>query len=537
MAGLATVFGSGAMTNSIGEISGADAIFIIGSNTTETHPVIGYRVREAVRNGAKLIVADPRDIDLARDAAVHLQQKPGTDVALLNGMLNVIINEGLTDSSFIDKRTEGFDRMKEAVARYTPEYAAEITGVPAVLIREAALAYASAGKATILYTMGITQHTSGTDNVLCIANLAMATGNVGKSSTGVNPLRGQNNVQGACDMGALPVVYTAYQKVGDPAVQDKFSGAWDVKLNDKPGLTVTEIFDGAINGNIKALYVMGENPAISDANTNHVIEALEKAEFLVVQDIFLTETAQYADVVLPAACFAEKDGTFVNTERRVQLSRRAVVSPGEALPDWMILTELANSLGLNWSYNSAGDVFKEIASLSPSYAGITYERLENGGLQWPCPDAEHPGTPFLHGEQFPRGQGLFSAVDYRPPAEEVDGEYPFILTTGRHLYHYHTGTMTRRSAGLEQSRPEEQIQISMEDAAEHGIEEGDTIEISSRRGTVKAKADITSTVPPGVIFMTFHYAEANANLLTNSALDPVSKTPEFKVCAVKITKS
>ncbi len=526
------------MTNSIGEITGADALLIIGSNTTETHPVIGYRVRRAVRQGTKLIVADPRRINLATHSAhIHLQQKPGTDVALLNGIINVIIEENLVDQSFIEKRTEGYDKLKETVAKYTPEYVAEITGVAAENIRKAARLYGQAENAAILYTMGITQHSFGTNNVLSIANLAMVTGNLGKPSTGVNPLRGQNNVQGACDMGALPNVFTGYQKVATEEARNKFVEGWGIKVDINPGLTVTEMFDGADNGDIKGMYIMGENPVVSDANSSHVVEALENLEFLVVQDIFLTETARYADVVLPAASFAEKIGTYTNTERRVQLSHAAVESPGEARPDWEIITRLAAKMGFEWNYANAEDIFKEIAYLTPSYGGMTYERLKEKGLQWPCPDEKHPGTTYLHSDEFKRGLGLFSAVEYQPPAEETDNDYPLILTTGRNLFHYHTGTMTRRSEGLLEYRPEELVQINPDDAAQLKIEDGDQVEVISRRGKVKAKASLTEVVMPGVVFMTFHYHEALTNLLTNSALDPVAKTPELKTCAVKVIKA
>jgi formate dehydrogenase alpha subunit len=526
------------MTNSIGEIENAQALFVIGSNTTETHPVIGYRVKMAQKKGASLIVADPRRIELAEYADVFLQLRPGTNEALLNGMINVIIQEGLADEGFIRERTEGYEEMAAAVLKYTPEYVEGITGVAAEDLRQAARLYAGADSAAILYTMGITQHTKGTDSVLAVANLAMVSGNIGKPCSGVNPLRGQNNVQGACDMGALPVVFTGYQRVDNEDALSKFKKAWGVKLNSQPGLTVTEIFDSILQGKIKALYVMGENPALSDANLHHVMEALEKLDFLVVQDIFLTETAALADVVLPAAAFAEKQGTFTNTERRVQMVRQAVNPPGEAKPDWLILQELAYKLGIEWHYETPEDIFQEIALLTPSYAGISYQRLEEeGGLQWPCTDGEHPGTPYLHQGKFSRGKGLFTPVEYRPPAEEPDEEYPLVLTTGRNLFHYHTGTMTRRSNGINAFKPEEMVQISIDDAARLGINEGDMVEITSRRGHVKARAAVTEKVPPGIIFMTFHFHEAAANLLTNNEVDPVAKIPELKVCAVKVEKT
>ena len=537
MAGLAAAFGSGAMTNSIRDIAQADVFFIIGSNTTVAHPVIGYRVRKAKREGASLIVADPRCIDLAEHADAFLQLRPGTNEALINGIINVIINEGLHDQDFIKERTEGFNEMAAAVQKYTPEYVAEITNVPAEEIYKAARLYAKAKNAAILYTMGVTQHTSGTATVLAIANLAMLTGNIGKPSSGVNPLRGQNNVQGSCDMGALPPVYTAYQPVANEDNRAKFAKAWGVDLSSSPGLTVTEIMEGAITGNVKLLYIKGENPMLTDANLNHVEEALDKVEFLVVQDIFLTETAAKADVVLPAAAFAEKMGTFVNTERRVQLINQAVCPPGEAKADWQILQELAQKLGFNWQYGSTEDVFNEITTLTPSYAGISYGRLEReGGLQWPCPTPEHPGTPVLHGDKFTRGKGLFSPVEYTPSAELTDGDFPLILTTGRNLYHYHSGSMTHRSKEIEELRPEELAQINFEDACRMGIGDGDLVKLSSRRGELETRVQLTDMVPPGVVFMTFHYKDAAVNLLTNDKLDPVAKIPELKVCAVKVEK-
>lgn len=525
------------MTNSIGEIENAKALFVIGSNTTETHPVLGYRMKMAKKKGASLIVVDPRQIELADHADVFLQLRPGTNEALINGIINVIIEEGLADDQFIAERTEGYKEMAAVVKKYTPEYVEGITGVAAGDIREAALLYAKAESAGIYYTMGITQHTNGTNSVMAVANLAMVTGNMGKASSGVNPLRGQNNVQGACDMGGLPEVFTGYQRVDDKAALSKFEKAWRVKLNSRPGLTVTEIIDSILDGEIKALYIMGENPALSDANIHHVMEALEKVEFLVVQDIFLTETAVKADVVLPAAAFAEKEGTFSNTERRVQMVRQAVNAPGEAKADWFILQELAHKLGIKWHYEGPEDIFQEIALLTPSYAGISYQRLEQeGGLQWPCPNADHPGTIYLHEGKFSKGKGLFTPVEYLPPAEEPDQEYPLVLTTGRKLYHYHTGTMTRQSKPLNSFKPEELAQISREDADRLGITSGDLVRVSSRRGELEVKADVTEIVSPGVIFMTFHYHEAPVNILTNNQIDPIAKIPEFKVCAVKLEK-
>jgi len=537
VAGLARAFGSGAMTNSIGEIEHADCIFVTGSNTTEAHPVIALKIKAAVqKHGASLILADPRRIDLARFAALHLRQRSGTDVALLNAMMNVIISEGLGNKDFIASRTEGFEEFKKSVEDAVPERAAEITGVPADLIRQAARMYAKAQRASIIYSMGITQHTTGTDNVLALANLAMITGNLGKESTGVNPLRGQNNVQGACDLGALPDVYPGYQKVDDPAIKKKFEDAWGGSLSEKPGLTLVEIMNAAAEKRVKGLYIMGENPMLSDPNLNHVKEALEHLEFLCVQDIFLSETAQLADVVLPAASFAEKDGTFTNTERRVQMVHKACEPPGEARQDWEIICELAARLGYAMPYRAPSGIMAEIASVTPIYAGISFDRLEENGLQWPCPDRSHPGTAVLHQAKFPCGKGKFHPTPFREAAELPDEQYPYLLTTGRYLYHFHTGTLSRRSAGLEIISPSAPFEINPGDAAREGVVEGDLVELATRRGVVRARAVLTERSPAGTIFMPFHFKEGAANMLTNDALDPVAKIPEFKVCAVRVSK-
>ena len=537
MAGLATAFGSGAMTNTIGEIEDAKAIFVIGSNTTQNHPVIGYRIQQAAKKGAKLIVADPRYIELCDYADVHLQLKPGTNIALLNAMAHVIIKEGLADEKFIAERTENFAALRVTVEEYTPEYAAEITGVPAEDIVKAARLYGEADAAMIFYTMGITQHTTGTDNVLAIANLALLTGNVGKPASGVNPLRGQNNVQGACDMGALPNVLTGYQPVTDAAARAKFAKAWGVELSGRVGLTVTEMFNAAGAKEVRAMYIMGENPYLSDADSAHVRHCMESLDFLVVQDIFMTETASYADVVLPAVSWAEKEGTFTNTERRVQKVNPALKARGQAKADWEILVELAKKLGFAWDYSCAEDIFREFTALTPSYAGISYDRLGVNGIHWPCPTPEHPGTTILHVGQFSRGLGHFSGIEHQDPAELPDEEYPFMLTTGRILYHYHTGTMSRRSKGLKFIQNEELMQINPADAQALGVTEHDTVKVTSRRGSVKSRLQITDTVPKGVVFMTFHFKETAANLLTNPETCPTAKIPELKACAVKIEKA
>lgn len=524
------------MTNSFSEIEGADVLLVIGSNTTEAHPVVGSAMKRAVKfHGTRLIVIDPRRTEIARAANIHLSPLPGTDVAYLNGIMNVIISEGLEDKQFIEERTEGFEELKEAVEKYTPEYVEEISGIPADDLRKAARLYANAEKGMLFYTMGITQHTSGTDNVMSVANLAMLTGNVGKESTGINPLRGQSNVQGACDMGALPNVYPGYQSVTDDIIKGKFEIAWKVyNLSPEVGLTIVEMIHAAHEGKVKAIYVMGENPMMSDPDVNYVKEALENVDFLVVQDIFLSETARLADVVLPAASFAEKTGTLTNSERRVQLWRKAIEPVGESRPDWEIICDMATRMGYEMKYDSPAQIMDEIARLTPIYGGMSHDRLEGDGLQWPCPDKEHPGTQFLHKGKFSRGLGKFYAIEFRPPFEMPDEEYPLLLTTGRMLYHFHTGTLSRRSAGLDELHPEGKVEISPEDAAKLDIEDGDLVEVTSRRGKVVAKALVTDKSPVGTVFMTFHFREAAANLLTVSALDPVAKIPEYKVCAVKV---
>ena len=525
------------MTNSIGEIQNADCIFVIGSNTTENHPVIALQVKAAVRhNGAKLIVADPRRIELADYAHLWLSQKPGTDVALINGMIHAILSRGWQNQAFIEERTEGFDALAESVKEYTPEAVEKITGVPAADIVEAARFYAQSSNSSILYAMGITQHVTGTNNVLALANLAMAAGQIGKPFSGVNPLRGQNNVQGACDMGGLPNVYPGYQRVDDEALRKKFEKAWGVSLSPKPGVTLMEMMQGVADGKVKALFILGENPLLSDPNSNKVKEELKHLALLVVQDIFLSETAELAHVVLPGVSFAEKDGTFTNTERRVQRVRQAIEPLGKARPDWQIICDLSSRLGYPMKYGSPAEIMEEVASLTPSYGGIRYHRLEGLGLQWPCPSPDHPGTPFLHKDKFSRGKGKFHVVPYVPAPELPNEEYPFLLTTGRVLYHYHT-LVTRKSKGLSEIYPEGVIEINPEDAVRLGIQpDNGLVEVASRRGKVKVKAKVSDRLPPGVVFMTFHFKEAAANLLTLDALDPVAKIPEFKVCAVKIQK-
>lgn len=536
MAGLATSFGSGAMTNSINEIGDAACILAIGTNTTAAHPIVALEIKRAVNQGGRLIVANPREIDLCRFADLWLQHKPGSDVALLMGMIRVIVDEGLLDQAFIEERCENYDAFRESLKNFDLDFVEKITGVPRDKIAGAARIYATQKPATILYTMGITQHTHGTDNVLAVANLAMLTGNVGKPSTGVNPLRGQNNVQGACDMGALPTVYPGYQSVADFGLRKKFETAWGVSsLSPEAGLTLSAIFPAALEGRLKAMYLVGENPVLSDPDAKHIQEALERLEFLVVQDIFLTETARLADVVLPAVTFAEKDGTFTNTDRRVQRVRQAVEPVGNSRPDWWITCQIAKRMGAQgFDFEQPSQIMEEISRLTPSYGGISYQRLETEVLQWPCPTREHPGTPFLHKDTFTRGKGKFAPLEYRPPAEIPDDEYPLVLTTERSLYHYHTGTMTRKVTGLNKLHPEEMVEMNPADAANLEISDGQAVKIVSRRGQITARARVTPVSPPGVISMSFHFAESPTNVITNPALDPVAKIPELKVSAVRV---
>jgi len=536
VAGLAAAFGSGAMTNSIEEIEGADCILIIGSNTSIAHPLIATRVFRAKAKGAKVIVVDPRRIPIVRQSDLHLQQNLGTDVALVNGLMHIILKRGWQDQAFIDERTEKFEELKKVVENYPPEKVSGITGVPVADLEKAAEWYAKAERASILYTMGITQHTTGVDNVKSLANLAMLTGNLGKESTGINPLRGQNNVQGACDMGGLPNVYTGYQPVIDQAMRQKFEEAWGAKLSDKVGLTATEMFPAVLDGKMKAVVILGENPVVSDADCHHVEKALKALDFLLVIDIFNTPTSDFAHVVLPGAAFAEKEGTFSNTERRVQLLRKAVEPPGEAKPDWQIIQELSSRFGYPMDYSSPRAIMEEIAKLTPSYGGITYDRLEGDGLQWPCPNTEHPGTKFLHQGKFTRGKGLFSAIEYKPAAETADEEYPFELTTGRVHVHYHTGTMTRNSPSLEREINECFLEMHPDDAADIKVKEGDWVVIASRRGSVSSRVKLTDIAARKTVFMPFHFLESRANILTNPKFDPIAKIPEYKVCAVRIEK-
>jgi len=536
--GLLHSFGSGAMTNTIPEFDNADCILVTGSNTLEAHPIIGSRMLRAKEKGAKIIVVDPRDTPLSRISYLFLSQRPGTDIAWINGMLKVIIDEGLVNEEFVKTRTAAFEELKEAVRGYAPEKVEQTTGIPKEKLIEAARVYAKADKAMLAYAMGITQHSNGTDIVKGLANLAMVTGHIGKESTGVNPLRGQCNVQGACDSGGLPNLFPGYQRVDDEAVRTKFEKAWGVNLPAKPGLTLTRAMNEAATGKLKAMVIFGENVMISDPDLNHVEEAVKKLEFLAVSDIFLTETAQLADVVLPAACYAEKDGTFTNTDRALRMVRKAVDAPGEARADWVIACDLGKKFGSSgFGFSSPAEIMAEMATVTPIFGGMSYEKIDSKVVRWPCPAKDHPGTRVLHTKKFTRGLGLFAPVQHAPPAEVVSEEYPFILTTGRNLFQYHTGTMTRRSPKLEREAPEPYVEINKGDAKRLGIGDGERVMVSSRRGAITLKARVTERIVQGTVFIPFHYAEAAANKLTNAALDPISNIPEFKVCAAKVAKA
>jgi predicted molibdopterin-dependent oxidoreductase YjgC len=546
------------MTNSIHEIRDGDCIFITGSNTAESHPVLSYEMIRAAQKGAHIIVVDPRHIPMVDHATLFLQIKPGTDIYIFLAIMHVIIREGWADEAFIAERTEGFEAFQEIVQEYTPEHAALKSGVPVEKIEEAARIYAfgervhgrsiydgERGHSAIFYAMGITQRSNGTDMVKTLANLAMLCGQIGKRSTGVNPLRGQANVQGACDMGGLVNVYPGYQHVTDDEKRNKIARLWDVEdLPGEVGLTIVEAMHAVGEGKIRAQYVMGENPMMSDPDTNHVEGALRSLDFLVVQDIFLSDTAQLAHVILPAASSLEKGGSFTNTERRVQLIQPVLPAPGLARPDWEITAEIAarfdQKMGIErrenyWTFNSPAAVFDELATVTPIYGGMSYRRLEGEGLQWPCPTSDHAGTPILHVGKFSRGRGLFSPVKAQDPAENTDEEYPLILSTGRVLYHFHSGTMTRRSGPLAWREPGGCVEVTREDAEAAGLQEGDQVTIRSRRGSIQAQVQISENVPPGTIFLAFHWREAPANILTQDfALDPVAKIPEYKISAVRL---
>lgn len=525
------------MTNDFQSIQSADVILVIGSNTTEAHPVVGAMIKERTSAGAKLIVCDPRRIELAGQADFYVRQRSGSDTALINSMMHVIIEEELFDADFIEERTENFAELRDVVKNYSPERAWEITGVEPEIIRQIASVYAKGSNSAIFYTMGITQHTTGTDNVRSLCGLALLCGMFGRSGTGVNPLRGQNNVQGSCDMGALADTLPGYMKVTHPDAAEKVKRLWNCELNPKPGKSVAPMIEAAGRGELRALYIMGENPMVTDANTAHVAHSLDSLDFLVVEDIFLTETAQKADVVLPAACWAEKEGTFTNTCRAVQRVRKAVEAPGEAKADWEIIMAVANEMGAGWTFASPAEIFDDMTKFVASYAGMSHARLEEKPLQWPCPEAGHGGTPLLHVGKFSRagGKAKFIPVEWKAPHEWPDEEYPFIATTGRSLYHYHSGAMTRRSAPGEFITAL-YIEINPSDAEKANVTDETLIRIISRRGSVEGAARVTETVPPGVVFLPFHFAEAAANNLTANVWDKTSETPPFKISAVKVVK-
>ena len=537
---MAVMVGKGAMTNSIEELAGTDLLLVAGSNTTEAHPVIAIRMKRAVRNGAKLIVIDPRKTELATLATRHLQIKIGTDIPLFNAFAHVMIKENLYDREYVESRTEGFDELAKHVEFYTPEYAAEICGVPAEEIIAAAREYAAAsGKAAICYTLGITEHSCGSHNVQSVANLGMLGGNFGKPNAGVNPLRGQNNVQGASDSGALPTDLPGYQKIESPGVREKFEKAWGSELPKRRGITKITAMDQMLRGRVRGVYIMGENTVISDPNTNHAQAALEATDFIVVQDIFMTDTAKLADVVLPAASFAESDGTFANSERRVQRVRPAIKPVGESRPDVDILLDLMSRFNVPQDLHSASDVWDEMRKLSPLFGGITYDRLDaESGIQWPCPTEDHPGTQYLHKDQMDSGMpGYFAPVDHIPPAEPTDAEYPLVLTTGRRRSTYHTGTQTGRASGFDLLVPSELAEINPYDAEQLELTEGQMDRVSSRRGTVKVPIKVTDKSPHGTVFMSFAFPElTQTNRLTSDAYDFITETPEFKACAIRIDK-
>ena len=546
------------MTNTMDDIAeNAAAVFIIGSNTTEQHPVFGYKLKQAVlQRGIKLVVADPRNIPITDFAALHLRHNPGTDIALVNGLAHLILENGWADKEYIAARTEGFEEFAASLADYDPATVAEITGLTEDEIREAAEIIGTHSPTSVLWAMGITQHTTGVMNVASLANLQMLLGNMGVPGGGTNPLRGQNNVQGACDVGALVNVFPGYQQVADESVREKFNQAWalssqngDSLFGDKPGLTVTEMTNGLLDGSVRALYIIGENPMMSDPNSHHVRECFEAGEFIVLQEIFPSETSKLADVLLPAVTFAEKDGTFTNTERRVQKVNQAIKLEGEARQDWQITADLAKAVfsaegvqpvgpNAGWDYASPAEIMDELAALTPIYAGIDYQRLARGEtLHWPVRSKDHPGTPILHVGQFSRGLGKFRVVDHIPADELPDNDYPLVLTTGRVLYHWHGAEMTRRVDGLVKLYPESVIELHPEDAERYGVQADQMVRLASRRGEMIARAKVTDQILPGVVFGVFHYpGEQNVNNLTNTALDPTAKIPEYKVCAVSIEK-
>jgi len=532
--------GRGATTNSIPEIENARFLLVIGSNTTEAHPVLALRMKKAVRKGATLVVADPRKIWLTKIARRHLQLHPGSDVWLLNAMMNVIVTEGLQDDEYIREKTGGFEQVKEVVLRYPPEEAEKVTGVPAEDIRATAREYAREKHAAIFYTLGITEHACAVDNIWSLSNLTLMTGHLGYESTGLNALRGQNNVQGLNDAGANPAYLPGYQPQVDPTIREKFSKAWGVEVPETPGYRLDQIISGLHDDRIKALYLIGENPAQTEPNAHHVEEGLGHLEFMVAQDLFLNDTsAKFANVVFPASSFAEKDGTFTNTERRVNRVRKAIPCPGNAREDWQIVVDLAKAMGAGWpEYLTPEDAWNEFADLSPNWSGIRYDRIEEVGLQWPCPDRDHPGSPYLHAPHpaLPDGKGRFFPVEYQPPIEQPDSEYPLVLSTGRTLYHYNSATMTMREPGVTDKQEDPFFEIHPDDARALGLADGDWARLVSRRGELEARAKIGDRVYPGLVWMALHFAQAKVNWLTHEVGDALIGTPEYKVCAVRVER-
>lgn len=542
VAGLATTFGSGAMTNGFDSIKEADVIFCIGSNNMEAHPLFGRKIIQAKQNGAKLIVADPRYTPTAKLADDYIEFKTGTDVALLNGMMKIILDNDLQDDEFIKNRTKGFEEMKEVVMKYDVEKVAEITEATVEQITNAALDYGRAEKAAIVYSLGITEHSHGADNVMSCANLAMLTGNIGKEGTGVNPLRGQNNVQGACDMGALPSDYVGYRKVADQETTGWFNEYYGTNLPAKPGLTLVEMMNAAHAGDLKVLYIHGEDPVLSDADIKHTKEALANLDMLIVQELFMTDTAECADVVLPAAGWGEQEGTFTNGERRVQCLHKAQEPPEGAMLDWKIMEEIAVRMGVpreKFHYESAEEIFEEIRECAPIFAGMNRERLDTPeALHWPCPSEDDPCQPLMHKDKFahPDGLGVFQALEHLGPVEVPDEEYPLLLTTTRILFHYHAA-MTRRCKTLDNEVKTGFIEINTEDAEELGILNNEIVKASSRRGEIEIPARVTDDIKKGIVNIPMHFSECAANMLTNSdSFDPKSKMVELKACAIKVEK-
>ena len=514
-----------------------DTLFLFGSNPTEAHPIVSIYLKKALRNGAKLIVGDPRQTWMAKRSDVWLNLKPGSNIAMLNGLANVIISKGWENKKFINKRTEGFKEFIKHVKKYDLKKVEKLTGVSKDKIVEAARLYSHADKSMIVYGLGVTEHQTGTENAMAISNLAILCGHIGRPSTGIMALRGQNNVQGASDLGPLPATLPGYQSVTDKKVRSKFEKTWGVPMPDKIGLKSVEMLDECKRGKFKGLFILGEDPAQTDPDLNHVNAALDAVEFLVVQDIFHTETTKHADVILPGASFAEKDGTFTNGERRVQRVRKAI-EPLAGRAEWQVISELATKMGYKQSYNHPSEIMDEIAGLTPQYGGISYERLEKESLQWPCPTKDHPGTTTMYTDLFSRPNGLaqFMTLDHKGSGEVPDKKYPLVLITGRIREHYNNGSMTRRVPGIMELVPEELVEISPADAKKLKIKSGDKVKISSRRGTVKARAKVTKRSQKGNVFMTFHFDKALSNILTSEHRDPIAGTPEYKSCAVRIEK-